>query len=285
MYFFGMDMEEHPFRFEVTARYADSFSGRAVRAPALMEALEEAAVEHCRAIGRDIFSLLDDGQGWILTGGGLRMIEYPSYGDRFVVETWISEWKEFSGIREYRISAPDGRTLGEGGGRWVFWDMTTRRPRPVPNVFRERWHFRVDSPYRRMYPASATPAIPGNGGVGAVGGEPRRCPDGGADPGFESVERVELKVRRGDVDLYDHLHNTTYMDWLMEAVPDGIYERSEPARLGIRFFGEARLGDEVAFLTRKNREGLLHDVVRESDGTLLVRGFSEWRERDRAVSA
>jgi acyl-ACP thioesterase len=113
----------------------------------------------------------------------------------------------------------------------------------------------------------------------AAGGSPR--PRGGGIP----EGRIGLRVRRGDVDLYDHLHNTTYMDWLMEAVPDGLYRDSEPERMGIRFFGEARLGDEVAFLSQKSGNGWLHDVVRESDGNLLVRGYSEWRKREGKVPA
>ena len=275
-------MEKRPFRYEVTARYSDSFNGRAVRATSLMKFMEEAAAEHCRAVDRDVFSLLEAGRGWILTGGGLRMFEYPSYGDRLVIETWISEWKEFIGIREYRIGAPDGRVFGEGGGRWVFWDMATRRPAPVPSLFKERWHRRSDSPYRRMYPASATPSFPEEDRGSDAAGSPRRQA-AGAPPGIAG--RIALKVRRGDVDLYDHLHNTTYLDWLMEAVQDGLYREAEPANLGIRFFGEAKLGDEVAFISRRNGTGWLHDVVRETDGTLLVRGFSEWRDRDRILSA
>ena len=280
-----MNMEQQPFRYEITARYSDSFNGRIVRAPALMAAMEEAAAEHCRAVGKDIFSLLEDGQGWILTGGGLRMWEYPSYGDVFTVDTWISEWKEFIGIREYSIRTADGRLLGEGGGRWVFWDMKSRRPKSVPKQFKERWHFRSDSPYRRMSQDPAMISFSSGKSIPQDSEKTRNSREPGDSSDIDVVERLDLEVRRGNVDLYNHLHNTTYIDWMMEAVPDGLYRDSQPMRLGIRFFGEAKLGDKVAFLSRRSGSGWHHDVVRESDEKLLVSGYSEWGERGQALSA
>ena len=251
----------------VTAGYADSFNGRTVQPSAVMTYLEEAAAGHCKVIGRDIFSLLETGQGWVLTGGALRIFRYPDYGEDIIVETWISEWKEFSGIREYRISSRSGEILGEAGGRWVYWDIGIRRPMPIPKVFKDSWFYDVESPYRRMYPVSATPTFP----------EPV--------PGTDDESRISLSVRRGDVDLYGHLHNTTYMDWLMEAVPEYLYRDSEPMMLGIRFFGEARLGDDVTFTTSKGQWGRFHEVRRIGDGKLLARGFSDWIERSKAISA
>lgn len=260
-----MSIEKEPYSKEIIAGYSDSFSGRDVRPTSMMSFLEETAAEHCRCAGRDLFALLDDGRGWVLTGGGLSMKRYPRYGEVFRIETWISDWKRFSGIREYRILASDGSLLGEAGGRWVYWDLNTRKPTAVPDVFRERWHCSPDSPYRRIFPESATPSFPG------------LYEDQG--------NSVRLEVRRGDVDLYGHLHNTTYMDWLLEAVPVDLWSGSIPMNLGLRFFGEARLGDAVVFSTRRGEDGWFHEVCREADGKLLVRGSSRWCERNLALSA
>lgn len=262
-----MMMETEPFRHSLTAGYTDSFNGRAVQPSALMSFMEEAAAEHCRAIGLDIFSLLESGQGWVLTGGALKVLRYPDYGEQLCIETWISSWKNFSGIREYRIRSSSGEIVAEGGGRWVFWDIRTRKPIGIPQVFRDSWHTSDDSPYRLMYPVSDTPEFP----------EPIL--------GGDDDCSIGLKVRRGDVDLYGHLHNTTYMDWLMEAVPDTLYRDWEPRAFGIRFFGEACLGDEVIFSTRHGKRGHLHEVRRVIDGKLLVSGFSDWIERRSRLSA
>jgi len=262
-----MDRENQAFRFELKAGYADSFNGRRVQPSALMAFLEEAAAGHCESIGQDVFSLLEEGQGWVLTGGFMNIIRYPDYGERIIVETWISEWKRFSGIREYRISTPEGVVLCEAGGRWVYWDIRIRKPLSIPEVFRESWFFSRDSPYRGMFPDSATPVFP------------ELSPDSPAD------SRTSLRVRRGDVDLYGHLHNTSYMDWLMEAVPDYLYRDFEPQLLEIRFFSEAVLGDEVVFSSWEIREGLSHEVRRKKDGKLLARGYTVWIEKRQGLTA
>ena len=258
-----MARETQPFRYRVTAGYSASFNGRTVQPKALMAYLEEAAAEHCRAIGRDVFTLLESGQGWVLTGGSLKIFRYPVYGQDLIIETWISNWRSFSGIREYRIIEPGGELVAEAGGRWVYWNMNIRRPMPIPAVFRDGWFRQDDSPYRRMFPKSHTPTFPD------------------AAPGAEGMESLNLDVRRGDVDLYGHLHNTTYMDWLMEAVPDDVYRDSVPREMGLRFFGEARLGDKVSFSTRRAADGWLHEVRRPTDDKLLARGFSSWSTRSR----
>ena len=224
-------MEKQPFRYSVTSGYGDSFSGRSVKPSAIMGYLEEAAVDHCRAIGRDIFTLKDENGGWVLNSASLKINNYPSYGEKLIVETWISAWKRYSGIREYRLLRPDGEILAEGGGRWVFWNMLTRKPQAVPAVFLANWHYRADSPYREAFPESATPSFPE------------------AFTDNQQTFSTDFKVRRSDVDLYGHLHNTSYMNWLMEAVPDSLYHDYEPKVFSLRFFGEALLGQVVRFTT------------------------------------
>ena len=253
-----MRIEHHPYRHVVFAGYSDSFNGRTVQPAAMMSYLEESAAGHCHSIGQDLFTLLEKGQGWVLTGGSMRMFRYPEYGESIVIETWISEWKGVTGIREYRISSQKGEVLGEAGGRWVYWDINHRKPLLIPGIFKKSWFINRDSPYRRMYPESATPVFPA------------------ALPGNIEESRINLRVHRGDVDLYGHLHNTCYMDWLMESVPDSLYRDSEPREMGIRFLGEALLGDEVTFTTQNALKGLIHEVKRFKDGKILARGFSEW---------
>ncbi len=254
-------MEQQPYQYSVTSGYGDSFNGRSVKPSAIMGYLEEAAADHCRAIGRDVFTLHDENSGWVLNSASLRIHTYPSYGEKLVVKTWISAWKRFSGIREYRLSRPDGDVLAEGGGRWVFWNILTRKPQAIPGVFLTNWHRREESPYRTAFPDSATPTFP-------------KIPD--CQPSSVSSD---FRVRRGDIDLYGHLHNTSYMKWLMEAVPDYLYRDYEPINFSLRFFGEALLGQIVRFTTRAAGKGWFHEVRILEDGRLLARGTTEWERR------
>jgi len=266
-----MSRETQAFRLTLKTGYGDSFNGRRVQPTSLMAFLEEAAAGHCESIGQDIFLLLERGQGWVLTGGFMNMFRYPDYGETITIETWISEWKRFSGIREYRILAAGGEIIGEAGGKWVYWDVGIRKPVPVPEVFRDTWFFCRDIPHKRMYPESTESLLPESGDFGRSG--------------EDEESQIRLVVRRGDVDLYGHLHNTCYMDWLMEAVSENLYRNYEPGSMGIRFYGEARLGDEVTFSTRTVTEGMFHEVRREKDGKLLAGGYTDWREKSEGLSA
>ncbi len=253
-----MSREKTPFRRTIIAGYADAFNGREVRPSSVMTYLEETAAEHCASVGRDIFTLLEDGGGWVLLGGGMQMYRYPRYGEEITIETWISRWKRFSGIREYRLYSADGNLIGEAGGRWVFWDLATRKPTAIPDVFRDKWYYDIDSPYKRLSENFSPTSDEWN---------------------FQTPESVILEVRRGDVDLYGHLHNTTYLDWLMEAVPVSLWSGGVPMDLGIQFVGEARLGESVEFLSISVDKGWFHEVRRVGDDKLLVKGYTRWDER------
>ena len=61
-HFFLMNKIESVHCHHVVPGLADAFRARYVRPSALMIFLEEAAAEHCRAVGRDIFDLLE--RGW-----------------------------------------------------------------------------------------------------------------------------------------------------------------------------------------------------------------------------
>ncbi|MCG8452591.1 MAG: thioesterase [Spirochaetales bacterium] len=247
---------------------ADAFRARYVRPSALMTFLEEAAAEHCRAVGHDIFDLLEKGWGWVLVGGGLRMQTYPLYGEQIVIKTWISRWKGVSGIREYRIYRKDGTFLGEAGGRWAFWDAPKRKPQLVPDFFLESWPQGGDSPYSRLQGPQGILPIPKTSEIQG------RC-----------LSQQRFSVRRGEVDMYDHLHNTIYLDWMLESVPEHLYREELPMAMGLEFSGEARRGDVIEFSTWPMKEGWIHDVRRLSDGKRVARGYSEWTQNTLAIGA
>ena len=70
-------------------------------------------------------------------------VEYltPAFaGDEVRVSTWIVNWRRVRSIRKYRFErVGDGQVLAIGETDWVFVDVTTSRPRTIPDEIRSRF--------------------------------------------------------------------------------------------------------------------------------------------------
>ena len=42
-----------------------------------------------------------------------------------------------------------------------------------------------------------------------------------SEPQFEK----EFQVRRSDIDTNDHINNTKYVEWVLEAIPQDVYDK------------------------------------------------------------
>ena len=71
------------------------------------------------------------------TPAGLHRIEYllPAFeGDELEVRTWIADMKRVRAQRKYDFTRKsDGKVIANGETHWVYVDLTTGRPIPIPD--------------------------------------------------------------------------------------------------------------------------------------------------------
>lgn len=228
-----------------------------VRPAALIQLLEEAAIENCDAIGRNVFDLLAEGYGWVLRGGSLKMLSYPRYRESVRVDTWISKWTPCQGVREFEVLTGRGEVCAVATSLWAYIDLGSRRPRPVPDVFRREWQFDE----RR-----------------AVDAEFIKRPLEIGDPCISAP----LGVRRFDIDSNNHVHNVRYLEWVLETIPAEYFEARRLESVEGAFLREALPADEVVVAVGTlGPDALAHNVVRKADGIVLATGRSKWRTLER----
>ena len=98
--------------------------------------MQEAAVRHADAAGCTA-ATRDAGATWVARS---HKVEYkrPAFaGDRVRVQTWVVDYRKAFSARGYRFSrAADGVVLAKGETDWVFVDVTSARPRTIPDDIR-----------------------------------------------------------------------------------------------------------------------------------------------------
>ena len=246
-------MDTIGYRYDTRIAYNQVDPSGKARSIAMMELLQEAAIEHCSDIGMDVFTLLSRRRGWMLRAGNLDLSRYPRYGEALRIDTWLSKWTAFTGTREFVLYTQKKEELARATTLWAYVDTEARRPVPVDPVFKERWQFSDLRAISRGFtkrpltiPASHTTEL--------------------------------FTVRRHDIDSNEHVHNVRYLEWVLESVPESYYHGQELITIDGSFIQEARPQDTILVQAgRVSDRELVHNVIRKTTGEVLSTGRSVWR--------
>ncbi|HET6922570.1 MAG TPA: acyl-ACP thioesterase, partial [Anaeromyxobacteraceae bacterium] len=107
----------------------------------------------------------------------------------------------------------------------------------------------------------------------------------GGTPPLPEVERADgersLDVRYQDIDQIQHVTNSSYLAWAIEAVPEETWRACRLAAAEIQFLAECRHGGRVlSRLARLGEREFAHAIAREEDGKVLARLRTAWTPRE-----
>ena len=237
-----------------TVRSYDVDAGDRLTLPALCGYMQEAAGIDATRLGAGMRRLAEEGLAWVLHRMRLEVTTPARGGDRVGVATWPRGFGRLVAERDFDVHDAEGRRFAVATSRWVVVDLSTRRAVRLPESIR---------------------ALPvGDREVPLDG-------DDGPLPGVETAKRERrFEVRRGDLDVVNHVNNTRYVGWAVESVPDAVWESHHPTALEILFQKEARYGESVRARTRSldADAGLrfAHELRGPGD-QVLVRAVTRWR--------
>jgi acyl-ACP thioesterase len=248
-------------RFRVRAYEADSL-GR-VQVPVLCRLLQEAATAHAAELGVAVDALIESGVAWVLSRLDLQVVRWPRCDDEMVVETWPAAMNRLFTERRFRML--DARTgeIGTATTLWLVLDLERRRPVRLP-----------------------TQVV---GRLQQLGLAPNPVRPDELEPPDAADSELKFTVRRSDVDLAGHANNTSFVEWVVEAVPDEVWKAHDLAELSIQFLAECHRGQTV--LSRSHLFGdhdtpeVRHQLLRHEDGVEVARARTAWRHAgDRPLS-
>ncbi|MGE5382297.1 MAG: acyl-[acyl-carrier-protein] thioesterase [Omnitrophica WOR_2 bacterium] len=217
--------------------------------------LEEAAAEHCQAIGYGLYDLLEQNIGWVLSSGFLQMKQYPRYKEKITIRTWLSEYSTIRGIRENIIFDSKMNVIGRGKGLWIFFDIKRRRPVPIFDEIIKRWSFikdeSIELPAKKLLQTD----------------------------GLQIVEY--FKVKASEIDMYGHVNNLIYLEWLLDSIPDEIIENCYLYEIEGHFISEVKRGDKITITTRVDRKTntICHTIRNTETGKICASAITNWKKR------
>ena len=225
--------------------------------PAIMLALlEEAAAEHCYSIDFGLYDLIKENIGWVLLSGVMKIERYPRYKEKILIRTWLSKYSTVRGFRENIIYDEGGNIIGRAKGLWMFFDIKRRRPVPVFDEIVKRWSFIDEESIEHNI-------------------------SGKIDTVQKGDYTKEFKVRRSEIDMYLHVNNIKYLQWLLDSIPDEVIENNFLHFIDGRFISEIQYGDKVVMLSEKNsKDNSFHHTIKTKDtGRICACATTRWKPR------
>ena len=221
----------------------------------MLKLFEETSADHCYSIDHSLYQLGDQDIGWVLTSGLMQFDRYPNYKEKITIRTWLSKYTSIRGYREHIVYDEQGNIIGRGKSIWVFFDIERRRPVAIYDEIMERWGVCEVSSHETNISKKIKPI---------------------------DVADSELKFRVNnyDTDMYKHVNNIRYLEWVVESVPDEIIDNYYLHSIDGRFIGEANYGETVISATKFNasERSFMHTVRTEGTDLVCATAKSVWRK-------
>ena len=205
------------YREKAAVRIDDFDSIGRLKPVALLKLLENAAGHHSEQAMDSIYDARANGVIWVLTEWRIEVLRAPTRLDELYVETWATSPAPVTRTkRELLVKDGSGRELVRTEAQFALYDLGKKRVTAIDAELISRYQ-----PEDKYLFSDELPRF--------------SMPD-------EYNAEATLTVRRSDVDYNGHVHNTAYLDFAAELLPD---DMESFRRLRIVYRRQLMRGDEV----------------------------------------
>jgi acyl-ACP thioesterase len=169
------------------------------------------------------------------------------------VQTWPRGVEGLLAMREFLVLDRTGARLGGASSQWFVVDTETRKP--VPPVFSPEV-ISLINPSRALDELPEKIIVP----------EPLS---------FSYAARA----RYNDLDMYRHVNNTRYIEWILNAFPEETFRWFFVHSFLIEFLAEVHTGEEIQLFWNKGMNPSVFKGVRMEDDKTIFRARINWRSR------
>jgi len=220
----------------------------------LWNLMQETAWNHATHLKVGYSDLVEHQYFWVLSRLSIQMEEYPRWGDRIKIKTWLAGIGRLFALRHFSIAGSRGDILGTAKSAWLVLDLKSRKPQRIEPIFKHLRHLLDHLPSAE---------------------EPEKIPDS-VHPREENL----FKVRYSDIDMHHHVNNTKYIEWILDSYPFEMHRKCYIHTFEINFLAESSHGDEISVHTEPfgdSPPAFLHSVFRKNDGRELCRARVSWK--------
>jgi len=228
--------------------YDCDISGR-LSVSSMMKYFEDIALLQSEDVGYGMSYYLANNVGWILHQWNIDIYDRPFFMDTINLVTNPYSYKAFMANREFEIYSEDNDLLVKADSVWIFLDTRERKPKRIDVEVMKAYGIGEDGP--SLFTKLSEPELL-------------------TDFDFEA----QYKIRKGDIDINNHLNNIRYIDLSLETLPVEITEYNELTNIEVIFKKEMLFNENMNLRYKKLSESALksfnHSVLNEKNEVCAI---------------
>jgi Acyl-ACP thioesterase len=220
-----------------------------------LNVIQETAWSHAEILGFGMKDMEEQGNFWVLTRQCLQMTKWPSIGRKITVETWLRPPDSAYVMREFLLrDLETGEEIGKCTTTWLALSRDSKHILPLQDL----------RPWADITENRAT---------GITAGKIMQSGE------FEMLAR--FRVRNSDIDVNQHVNNTKYSQWILDAIPFDTHKANRLKEYSVNFLAETHLGEKVEIErcmepTGRNEGAAVYRGRRTSDGKIIFSAKMIW---------
>ncbi len=242
---------------EYVLNYYDSDKNGQATPVILLKILAETSGWHTESIGYGHKKMEENNYTWMLSRWRVRFFSYPLAGEKITISTWTSKIDRFYANREFTIADDKGNIIAKASTLWIFIDLIKKRPIRIPtelysyfNII-EEFNFDDFSDFKEAH---------------------------------EVTDFHDFSIRRYDIDYNNHVNNTVYLSWFIEAIPDNIFENYQLKEFEINYKKETKYGNIIKSGSKEigiyNEEKIFYHTILDRDMDINhTLGLTRWGKK------
>jgi len=217
----------------------------------LIDYLNETAGNHSKSFGYPLKSLFEQGYSWILLNWNIQINELPLLREQIHIETWISQTKRCFAYREFIIKNKYNHVMAKASSQWIFYHINKKKP---AKIFSEFSNQEIIKPEKACHQSILDSAILNQ-------------------PSSRNITNNFI-IQKEDIDILEHVHNSKYIDWILNVKPEEIKLQYQLNQLQILYHHEIKYPGEVMIKQKippfkKNEENLIYDAIWDKENQRL----------------
>jgi len=213
--------------------------------------LQESALRHADHLGVGFREDVVPDKIWVVVRMQVEVTRYPSWGEMFTVRTWPRGVEGHFALRDFEIIDCEGLIICGATSRWLILDAVSHSPLSIQSVLSI---LPLADPRKAIEP-----------------GPNARIPAG-------SFTRIKnLTVQYSDIDRHNHVNNTRYIEWIINAYPGSWHKDHEMTGFRIDYLNESHLDDEIVlWADNPQASETWFKAVRVSDSKPIFKARINW---------
>ncbi|MCP3944921.1 MAG: hypothetical protein GY710_26060 [Desulfobacteraceae bacterium] len=189
-----------------------------IRIDRLLNLFQDLASHHCDTLCVSGIDMAKQQLKWVVSRYQIRIYKNPKWLESLELKTWRSPWKNLYELRQFSIVNQDQEELVSALGIWILVKAENSKPvRLAPHM-----------PKKLMTSPGSDPEIVKND-----------------HDIIEFDHESEFKIRVHNLDLNQHVNNTVYTQWALEALPAKFLFEFRPTDCIISFLKESFYPDTI----------------------------------------